>query len=775
MTQEWSFAAGHLPGPLISILIGLVLALAGYEAIAAFRKPRVGGRKIAAAILGLRLVALFALLALAFELSLRIESLSPSGKRVVVLVDTSSSMALGDAPTEEDPPVARHLRATEVWEGSASARNSWADAGIQLDVRSFSVDSAPWPSENVEALTYQPTGSASDLARAITELGEADVREARPLAGVVVLSDGLVTHDSAGEEHLLAVAKSLGVPVTTVATGAPVITDVSISELRAGEFAFVENVTSFEVDVVAHGLIGETAHLDLLRDGEPIETLPLTLAADGIARRVKFEVAPDRTGQFVYEFRVRPLEGEATTQNNRRAFVVKVLRDKVRILHVAGRPDWDVRALRTLLKRDPNVELLSYYILRDLDDIERADDSAELSLIQFPTEELFNEELGSFDMVILHNFDAMRHGSYHRNFGRYLTDGGAMVLIGGDMGLAAGEYAERRMAAMLPVDTSYATGLIQEPFRPKLTEAGRRHPITAWLSESGVGWESLPELDSFNPTALPKNAAAISATTLLEHPVLKGPDGRAAPLLAVAEPGRGRTLVLATGATWRLGFAPDLPLIDGARPYDLLWLGAIRWLLRDKSSERLILETGKPSYIVGEQVELRARTLSASYAAEPDVELEWEIRAFSDRDERDIVGTGRWVTDGLGRANEFIESLPIGSYEAVARRLDKAEGESDEARRVFLVDAPSRELAWVDADPGTGLLDALADATEGDHLVAYAGDTLPRSLPLGEASNLRRRVDGRRDIPLWDGLVALILLLAAFPGEWLLRRRFGQA
>lgn len=776
MTREWSLAAGYVPGPVVWVLLALVLGLAGYEAVTAFRSRRatVGGRQMALAIVGLRLLALGALLAFAFELGLRIETVSPAGRRAVVLVDGSKSMALADAVEEDGETTPRHERASALWKRSEAARNAWAETGLELEVRSFAVDSTPWPAETLTGLEQAPTGPASDLARALAELGEGDVHESRPLAGVVVISDGLVARDQAADDHLEAVARELGVPITTAAVGAPHITDVAIAQLRAGEFAFVENVTSFEVDIVAHGLVGETAHVDLLRDGEPVESTPLTLAADGVPRRLQFELAPDRTGQFVYEFRVRGVEGEATLENNRRAFVVKVLRDKVRVLHVAGRPDWDVRALRTLLKRDPNVELLSYYILRDLDDIERADDSAELSLIQFPTDELFGEELGGFDLVILHNFDAMRHGIYHANFARYVEEGGALVLIGGDMGLATGEYADGALSKMLPVDTLHPTGLVSEPFRPRLTEGGRRHPITAWLAESGVGWESLPELDSFNPSALPRNAASIAATALLVHPTKRAPGGGPAPLLAVAEPGRGRTLVLATGATWRLGFAPDLPLIDGARPYDLLWLGAIRWLLRDGSSERLLLETGRPSYVVGEPVELRARTLSASYATEPEVEVEWEVRAL-DAAERELVASGRWTTDGLGRAEETIPDLPIGAYEATARRSQEKGSGGDAARRVFLVDAPARELAAVDADPGLQRLEKLAEATDGEHVVAHAGDGLPDRLPLGEASRAKgRRVDARRDIPLWDGWLALALLVLALPGEWLLRRRHGH-
>jgi hypothetical protein len=324
-------------------------------------------------------------------------------------------------------------------------------------------------------------------------------------------------------------------------------------------------------------------------------------------------------------------------------------------------------------------------------------------------------------------------------------------------------------------------------FRPNVTEAGRRHPITAWLSSTTGGWEALPELDTFNALALSAHAERIGTSVLLEHPSTRNPDGGAAPLLAVAEPGAGRTMVLATGSTWRLGFAPELPLIDGARPYDLLWLGAVRWLLRDDTSGRLILETDKPRYRVGEPVELQATTLSGSYAPEPDVDVQWEVLPLSAKNaEAEPLQAGRFVTDALGRARETIVDLPVGAYAAVARReLAEDSSQTDpgtvgehEVRRVFIVEPPGRELAKVDADPGIERLRALAEATEGEFVDALESEALPVDLPVADPEDgpdAHLRVDGRRDIPVWNGWFSLVLLVISFGGEWLLRRRTGHA
>ncbi len=791
MDARWSLAAGFTP-PLWAIALVVVGAVfAAVEGIRAFRQPPLGTRRgHSAALLALRLLSIAAIVGIAFELTLRIEQVSPLGRRIVVLVDRSASMDLADSVEDDASAERRQARLEAVWARSADARAAWAEQGLLVEVRGFDLHTSPLPAAVAQTLEGKPVGGGSDLAAALSELGEADPTQRIPVVGVVVLSDGLVAPDRASDQHVLSVADALGVPVSTVSVGAPEIRDISVAEVRAGEFAFVENVTEIEATIVAHGFRDQSSTVQLRRNGEVVFERPLVLRGDGIPHEVRFEVAPDRIGQFVYEIVVEPLDGEATTENNRQAFVQKVLRDKVRVLHVAGRPDWDVRALRVLLRRDPNVELLSYYILRGFDDIGREDTTAPLSLIPFPTDELFEEQLGSFDLVVLHNFDAVQHqvGGYVENIAQYVLDGGALVMIGGDLGLADGGYSPRAISSILPLDTRSPSDNRAGPYRPRVSESGRRHPITAWLDGADGGWDALPELDTFNAMPLAPWASRVGASVLLEHPDERGSDGSASPLLAVAEPGQGRVMMLATGSTWRMGFAPRLPLIGGARPYDLLWLGAIRWLLRDDSSGRLSLETDKPRYRVGETVALQARALSSAYAPEPDVEIPWQLQRLDDGPDAEALYEGRWTTDAQGSATEALEALPVGAYVASAsRQLGDAPAASvsaeedpgiHEVRRVFIVEPPGRELAKVDADPGIDRLQRLATQTEGTFVDASQGDSLPRDLPtasLEQAAGDNMKVEGRDDVALWNGWASALLLLLAFGGEWILRRRVGLA
>jgi hypothetical protein len=190
---------------------------------------------------------------------------------------------------------------------------------------------------------------------------------------------------------------------------------------------------------------------------------------------------------------------------------------------------------------------------------------------------------------------------------------------------------------------------------------------------------------------------------------------------------------------------------------------------------------------VGEPVELTAKTVSVAYAPQPDVPVVWQIRPLSadtTQATAEPLARGRWKTDALGRAREVIEELPVGAYEAIAHREDGSEDPapsetttgSPEVRRVFIVEPPGRELARVDADPGTQRLQSIAEATEGEALIAHDDDALPRNLPTADpfAEGPGLRVDARREIPLWSGWLMWVLLAVGFGGEWIVRRRAGE-
>jgi len=182
--------------------------------------------------------------------------------------------------------------------------------------------------------------------------------------------------------------------------------DVAIARVLADDFAFVRTAVKVEALVRVIGaddLDGKTLAVTLHKDGEVVRQSEITIVRGQRDYPVSFYFTPDRVGKSVYEIATPVIDGEAIADNNSRTFLLRTIRDKIRVLLVAGRPSWDERFLRNLLKHDPNVDLISSHPAHTRGRGGGLPD--ELSLIPFPTEELFREQLRSFDVMFLLNFN----------------------------------------------------------------------------------------------------------------------------------------------------------------------------------------------------------------------------------------------------------------------------------------------------------------------------------------------------------------------------------
>src|SRR5439155_14667107 len=178
-----------------------------------------------------------------------------------------------------------------------------------------------------------------------------------------------------------AALEELGVPVSTFALGRSGLKDLAIETVKVDEFAFVRNSITAEVEVRGRGFKGQDTRVVLRREGQIVANRAIHFDSDDDVQNVSFTFTPDQTGRFVYTVAVPVFPEEAVAENNTRSFALKVIRDRVRVLLVAGRPTWDERFLRGLLRQDPNVELISFYILRNqADNTGATNDERELSL-----------------------------------------------------------------------------------------------------------------------------------------------------------------------------------------------------------------------------------------------------------------------------------------------------------------------------------------------------------------------------------------------------------
>ena len=762
-----------VPGWALALLavVGVALLVLAWRSSGGVR---VGKRRL---LLGLRA---FSLVLLGVVL-LGPERVSTQGRPVrdplVVLLDASRSMQVEDSGGRS--------RADEVNAWLQDRRAEFDTLRQDYDLRFFTVtdELQPWsslgaldgdgasiasppPGGELAASGGAPLGLvadgvSTDLGQALFGLTEA-LGGARP-AGVLLVSDGA---DRAalgralaaeGPEAVGRLVAGLPYPVSTWAVGDPEgPADLAVRAVHAPPFGFVRRPLTVEADIVTAGLPGDVVRVLLHAEGELVAWEDVELERD-TERTVSFEVKPDEIGFHTYRVSTDVPEGDSIPSNNRLEFTVKVVRDRTRILQVTSRPSWDVKFLRRLLKTDPNIDLVSFFILRTGDSrgLSRRE---ELSLIAFPHEELFTQDLQGFDLVIFQNF---WFGSFApfpdhfflENIADYVEQGGSLLMVGGDFSFGEAGYGTSPLARVLP--TSVPEGAArEEAYGAALTPSGERHPVTRMDRDPAVSarrWAGLPGLDGVNPLGEPLDGGVVLATA--------GAAG--SPLIAVRTVQRGRTMAFATDTSWRWALAGT----DGegaSHDHAGFWRGAIRWLVKDAEERQVQVITDKENYRLGESIQVQARVFGDDYSPRVGAEVTARVRPV-DLPMPDLEVAG--VTDAAG---QFSFALPA----------------DREGTRVLQVDVPTIDDPWGTAEARVSISDrggeledpkvrrdllaALAEVTGGQ---AWVEPPPPEELPRRPADSLLA-VDRTRE-PLWGSLWLLVALVAPLGGEWVVRRRMG--
>jgi uncharacterized membrane protein len=763
--NDWRLALGaqnHLGRLGVALLIaGAALAI-GLSALSLLDEHRAKGGFL----LGLRAAGVLACLVVALQPTVELRQVTHVPNRVAVLVDASRSMEV--RPPDGGP--SRAERAASLLDKAEPLLASWRKAGHEVDLLSFGEAVAP----ATPASLHEPPGG--DATRIGEALGDVRARYAgRDLGGVVLISDGIDT-GRIGEGPLDATTRStveaLGAPIHTVGLGEKSLRDLSVAAVLADEFAFVRTQVTIEAVIRQTGLPDRQVEVTLERDGRPVATRAVVLRGDRSEEKISFDWLPDHPGNFVFRISTPVLAGEALASNNEQSFTLKVIRDRVRVLHLSGRPSWDERFLRAMLRRDPNVDLVSFFILRTETD-EQPWNRNDLSLIPFPTYEIFEEQLRSFDLVVFQNFNYAPYGvePFLPNLRDYVEGGGALAMIGGDLSFSSGGFGSTVLRDVLPVEMPFSpptpTGandpeITTDVFRPKLTPEGRTHPVTSLVldpRENELRWGKLPPLEGINRVT----RARAGATTLLVHPSHKGADGKPAPVLVAGDAGKGRTLALMTDSAWHWGFLAAGEGDDG-RSFQRFWENAIRWLVRDPALTLLRIELDKLEYRRNQPIAARLRAMHADYSPAPGVEVTLEARGADAPADAKPLRSLHATTDGEGEAHVEVGTLPPGAYRLSGRAT--IDGRPVTEDQTFVVRAGGPELDDVAARDR--VLRELAQVSGG----SYAFESLDK---VAIRPSREVRVGRQESVEIWSTPPLLLLGVSLLALEWFLRRRAGHA
>ncbi len=384
------------------------------------------------------------------------------------------------------------------------------------------------------------------------------------VAGVILLSDGQI-HD------LPETVESLGIeaPLHLLLTGEENEGDRRLMVTQAPSFGIVGDQLSLtlQVDDLVDAPAGGSGMVTLRRNGELLQSLDVPIGSE---QELTFEL--DHRGPSVLEIEVAPGPQELTLANNRAAVVVNGVRDRLRVLLVSGEPHAGERAWRNILKSDPSVDLVHFTILRPP---EKQDGTPirELSLIAFPTRELFEIKLDEFDLII---FDRYRRRGvlpsiYLENVANYVEQGGALLEAVGPTFASPLSLYRTPLGRVLPGEP---TGVIFENgFHPEVTDIGQRHPVT-----SGLDGSAASPADEENTPPWGRWFRQIDADPTSGVIVMEGIEQR--PLLILDRVGEGRVAQLMSDHMWlwSRGF-------EGGGPQAELLRRISHWLMKEPDLE----------------------------------------------------------------------------------------------------------------------------------------------------------------------------------------------
>jgi len=679
-----SMVFSHLiPFPLLMILAAIGIAVVLY-----------------ARYLGLRgwpfrmLAAGFILLALSNP-SLRIEERQGLSDIVLIVVDETSSHGLAERAAQTD------LVLNQLQER------------ISNENRDIEILRVKDGEKNSGTLIF------SEIRQALSDI------PTNRLGGIFIISDGQA-HES-----------FLGFPI-----------DVPVHHIVIGEKRRFDRKLSV-LNAPAFGIIGESVpmvlRVDDLDNEENAQSQSARIYARvGSGRIIEFSVSigedtelrvnVGNAGQNIIEFWIDPLKDELTDQNNRSVVVVNGVRDRLRVLLVSGAPHPGGRVWRNLLKSDSSVDLVHFTILRPPAKQDGVPVS-ELSLIAFPTRELFMEKIDDFDLIIFDRYK--RRGilprSYFENIARYVRDGGAILVAAGPDFASANSIYRSPLQDVLPAAPS--ARVIEERYVPAVTDLGDRHPVT----------RGLPQQDNWGAWLRQIELIPERGQTLMT-----GVDGRA--LLTLDRVGTGRVALLASDHAWLWYRGYE----EGGPQQEFLKRLA-HWLMKEPELE----EESITVTIEGEKVEVRQQSLS------------------------ETLGPANMRTPN--GAISVINMEPSGPGEFAGTFVTPEQGifeiRSNGIQRVFAKGA-ANPIEFFDPRPSLDVLAPLVSATKGAQIWALDGLPTIRETRSGRIAAGRNWMGivknnafatlGVRQSPLLPPWLYLLLALGSAVLGWLREGRFER-
>jgi len=635
-----------------------------------------------------------------------------------------------------------------------------------------------------------PDSSFTDLrlplARALERSGAGEGK----VLGVVLLSDGQHNWGMSPVKKAIEMGEHK-LPIYAVPLGAhQAPPDVAVVSVKAPAAVFKDVDTQIEARLKVSG-IKERKQLvvQLQRPGQ--DPLEETIDHDGSDRyhTVRFQLRLDKAGTQALTIVAKPLEGETTTDNNRRSVVINVADDKARVLLIDGEARWEQHYLANALARDRTIQPQSVVFLQPRLGQVSED---ELRKAGNPWRSLPNEPdaLSAYDCIILGDVAPEQLPLPERvRLEKYVGDrGGTLVVLAGKRsmplgfgGADAGGAEGDPLLRLLPIEQPQVVRPT-EGFPVTLTYEGKNTPFLQMEPEPDKNeqrWSEFPRhywgvvgkvKPGGTPLAYVTDGAGGGKKEEADRAKERG-------LIVRHNYGFGRVLFVGIDSTWRWRYR------TGDTYHHRFWGQAIRWAAADKplvtGNEFVRFGTRDAVYRHGQDVDLVVRLAEEAGPLAPDAIAAARILRLKDGKDGEesvaLVPLGR--REAQARVLEGkLRDLPAGHYavELVVPDLgDKLNGPAADGqpakklRATFSVTPPDGE-EMVELAKNYPLLEELAAKSGGQVFAAENTAGLVEALTKRAVTR-----EDRAENRLWQWWVTLVLVLSLLTVEWVGRKLAG--
>jgi uncharacterized membrane protein len=674
---------------------------------------------------------------------LEVKTVLPQESYVAVVIDNSLSMKIKD-----DGQVSR----AEQLQKQLEATNFFKRLEDRFKVRRYRFDNTAERIDRMDQLTFE--GKRTRL-EAATDLLQQELGTV-PLSGVILITDGA---DNASRQWTdsLSRLETRRIPIYTVGVGSENITrDAEMVKVSAPRSTLKESTAVVDLSYRSHGFSGRKATIYVRENGTLLKSEQVTLPRDGEIAETSLDLPVKNEGTRLFSFSLQAAD-DRIPENNTLDALVEIKNDHPQILYIEGEPRWEFKFLRRAMQDDPNIRLVTLLRSSQNKFYRQGIDKEEMLSEGFPKKK---EELFAFKGLIFGSIESTFFSQEQlKNVVDFVGNrGGGFLMLGGRNSFAGGRYENSPLADILPVQLSSADRIpVIGRLKWSVTDYGRTHPLmklTPDANENVKQWSDLPPLNDYNKTVDAKVGAIVLARGQPEQRGSSDPI-----LLAYQRYGRGRTMALTSGSTWRWQMQMDAK----DQTYELFWKQILRWLV-NTSPDPVMITSDKDTYLPGETVHFSADISNKSFERMNNAKAVAKVTTPDGATETIPLD---WNGSGEGTYQAELNVTTPGIYQV---EVEATQGSETLGTNHTAFQVEDRPVEYSDALLDAPKLQSIANSTGGRYY--------PLSR-LGDIPDDAQYVDTEQSFveqkELWDVPFLFMLLCVTFGGEWFWRKKKGLA